>query len=130
MQTCLSAVKDQVTTLPTMAPMLTQLSDARPSLRRKDWDKAAEAMAPRETDGAEEEDPDAWAMAAYGEADFSKQHDEDKANEQKAAEKRNLEGAEEEEPEGDDDAPPAVEGDGPPEMGGRLVTEVEVVSQN
>ena len=90
----------------TLGQQLTSLADARPALRVRDYEKAAEAMIPKEPEEADE-DEDAHTRAAYGDADFSAQEDEDK---KKKAEINNAkdnkedgEGSEEEE---DDDAPP------------------------
>eukprot|EP01043_Picozoa_sp_COSAG02_P028873 COSAG02_NODE_1772_length_10984_cov_8.166651_1_plen_311_part_10 len=48
-----------------LAAQLTGLSDARPALRVRDYDKAAEAMIPKEPEELED-DEDAWTAQAYG----------------------------------------------------------------
>lgn len=99
-----------------LAAQLTGLSDARPALRMRDYERAAEAMIPKEPEELED-DEDAWTAQAYGDADFSAQEEEDK---KKKSEINNLEkkkGEGGEEPEGsdgdddDDSAPPLADSD-------------------
>ncbi len=98
-----------------LAVQLTGLSDARPALRVRDYDKAAEAMIPKEPEELED-DEDAWTAQAYGDADFSAQEEEDK---KKKSELNNLEKkgedgeeGEEEDEEGNDDAAPPLNDSG------------------
>ena len=90
----------------TLGQRLTSLADARPALRVKDYEKAAEAMIPKEPKEATEDDGDSWAAQAYGDADFSAQEEEDK---KKAAEINNAKdqkGDGDDEDSEDEDAPP------------------------
>lgn len=97
-----------------LAVQLTGLSDARPALRVRDYDKAAEAMIPKEPEELDD-DEDAWTAQAYGDADFSAQEEEDK---KKKSELNNLEkkgeDGEEKDEDGneDDDAAPPLNDDG------------------
>jgi tetratricopeptide (TPR) repeat protein len=100
-----------------LAAQLTHLSDARPALRVRDYDKAAEAMIPKEPEELED-DEDAWTARAYGEADFSAQEEEEK---KKKSELNNLkkkgEGEDDDEEgdgegDSDDEAAPPLDSDG------------------
>lgn len=92
-----------------LAAQLTGLSDARPALRVRDYDKAAEAMLPKEAEELED-DEDAWTAQAYGDADFSAQEEEDKKkkSELNNLEKKGEDGEEQDEDGNDDDAAPPL----------------------
>lgn len=80
-------VQGEPETEPGLAAQLTGLSGARPALRLREYEKAAEAMIPKEPEELED-DEDAWTAQAYGDADFSAQEEEDK---KKKSEINNLE---------------------------------------
>jgi hypothetical protein len=97
-----------------LAAQLMGLSDARPALRVKDYDRAAEAMIPKQPEEKDEDDEDAWTARAYGDADFSAQEEEDKM---KKSETNNLEKKEgESDDEGDEGDVDAEDDDSAPPL--------------
>lgn len=97
-----------------LAAQLMGLSDARPALRVRDYDRAAEAMIPKQPEEDDEDDEDAWTARAYGDADFSAQEEEDKM---KKSETNNLEKKEgESDDEGDEGDVDAEDDDSAPPL--------------
>ena len=99
-----------------LAAQLMGLSDARPALRVRDYERAAEAMIPKQPEEKDEDDEDAWTARAYGDADFSAQEEEDKMKKSETKEGKN-DYKDDVDAEDDDSAPPLDEsgaGDFPP----------------